>query len=111
MADENGVAGRNADTYRRFGVAPCIAFGLGTPTRVQLSYLHQQSYDTPDYGLPWLFGSPARSPRQTFYGFKNDDHLRTTVDVVTAKARARFRREHHACATSSATATTSATSG
>ncbi len=90
MADENGVADRNAGTYRRFGVAPSIAFGLGTPTRVQLGYLHQQSYDTPDYGLPWLFGSPASVPRQTFYGFKNDDHLRTTVDVVTAKAEHDF---------------------
>jgi catecholate siderophore receptor len=90
MADENGIADRNADTYRRFGFAPSIAFGLGTPTRVVLSYLHQQSYDTPDYGLPWLFGSPASVPRQTFYGFKNDDHLRTTVDVVTAKAEHDF---------------------
>ena len=85
MVDENGVADRNSDTYRRFGFAPSIALGLGTPTRFVLSYLHQQSYDTPDYGLPWLFSAPASVPRQTFYGFKNDDHLRTTVDVVTAK--------------------------
>lgn len=85
MADENGVAGRNADTYRRFGFAPSIAFGLGTPTRFALNYLHQQSYDTPDYGLPWLFESPAQAPRQNFYGYKNDDYLRNNVDVVTAK--------------------------
>ena len=85
MADENGVAGRNADQYRRFGFAPSVAFGLGTPTRFALNYLHQQSYDTPDYGLPWLFNTPAPVPRQTFYGYKDDDHLRNTVDVVTAK--------------------------
>lgn len=85
MADENGVASRNADTYRRFGVAPSITFGLGTPTRVNLSYLHQQSYDTPDYGLPWLFNSPAQVPRQNFYGYKDSDFLRNNVDIVTAR--------------------------
>ncbi len=90
MADENGVADRNSDTYRRFGFAPSVAFGLGTDTRVTLNYLHQQSYDTPDYGLPWFYGSPASVPRQTFYGFKDDDHLKTTVDVITAKVEHDF---------------------
>ena len=85
MADENGVAARNAGIYRRFGVAPSITFGLGTPTRVNLSYLHQQSYDTPDYGLPWLFNSPASAPRQNFYGYKDSDYLRNTADIVTAR--------------------------
>lgn len=85
MADENGVAGRNADTYRRFGVAPSVTFGLGTPTRLNLSYLHQQSYDTPDYGLPWLFGSPAPVARQNFYGYKDSDFLRNNVGIVTAR--------------------------
>lgn len=90
MADENGVADRNVDKYRRFGFAPSIAFGIGTPTRFALNYLHQQSYDTPDYGLPWLFESPAQVPRQTFYGFKNDDYLRTNIDIVTAKVEHDF---------------------
>ena len=90
MVHENEVAGRNAQEYRRFGVAPSIALGLGTPTRFALNYLHQQSYDTPDYGLPWLFESPAQVPRQTFYGYKDDDFLRSTVDIVTAKVEHDF---------------------
>ncbi len=93
MADQNGVADRNVDTYRRFGFAPSVAIGLGTSTRVVLNYLHQQSYDTPDYGLPWLFNRPAPVPRQTFYGYRNDDHLRTTVDVVTAKVEHDFSND------------------
>ena len=85
LLHENGVADRNVGRYRRFAVAPSVAFGLGTPTRFVLSYLHQQSFDTPDYGLPWLYKSPAQVPRQTFYGYKDDDYYRSNVDIVTAK--------------------------
>ncbi len=85
MADENGVADRNNDTYRRFGVAPSIAFGLGTDTRFVVDYLHQQSYDTPDYGLPWLYSQPAPVNRSNFYGYKNSDYFRSNVDIGTAK--------------------------
>ena len=85
MADENGVAGRNQNEYRRFGVAPSIAFGLGTDTRLALNYLHLQEYDTPDYGLPWLFNQPAAVAPSNFYGFKDSDYFRSNVDVGTAK--------------------------
>lgn len=85
MADENGVAGRNSNEYRRFGVAPSIAFGLGTSTRFVLNYLHLQGYDTPDYGLPWLFNQPAAVAPSNFYGFKDSDYFRSNVDIGTAK--------------------------
>ncbi len=90
MLDENGVAGRDASMYRRLGVAPSIAFGLGTPTRVYLNYLHVQEYDTPDYGLPWLFERPAPVNPGNFYGFKDNDYLRTNVDVVTGRIEHEF---------------------
>ena len=54
-----GVADRDIAHTRRFGVAPSLAFGLGTTTRLTLSYLHLQSDDNPDYGIPWLFNGPA----------------------------------------------------
>jgi catecholate siderophore receptor len=85
MGDLNGIAGRDVSEYRRFGVAPSISFGLGTPTRVSVSYLHQQEYNTPDYGLPWLFASPAPVSRDNFYGFRDTDYLRTQVDIGTIK--------------------------
>ena len=85
MGDLNGTAGRDIGAYRRFGFAPSVAFGLGTATRVTLSYLHQQEYNTPDYGLPWLFAHPAPVNPANFYGFAKNDYLRTQVDVGTVK--------------------------
>lgn len=85
VVHENGTAERDVGQYRRFAVAPSVAFGLGTPTRLVLSYYHQQQYDTPDYGLPWLYGSPASVDRSNFYGYARDDYYRTNVDIGTVK--------------------------
>ena len=64
MGVDQGVAGRDIAQNRRFGVAPTLAFGLGTSTRLTLSYLHEQADDNPDYGIPWLFNGPAPVGRQ-----------------------------------------------
>ncbi|HEX4097982.1 MAG TPA: TonB-dependent receptor, partial [Caulobacteraceae bacterium] len=56
----------------RWGIAPSIAFGLDTPTRLIFSYFHQQESDLPDYGLPYFRGAPAPVPRNNFYGFQSD---------------------------------------
>ncbi len=84
MGHDSMVAGRDVGEYRRYGFAPSLAFGLGTPTRLTLSYLHQTENDTPDYGIPWFAGSPAPVARNNFYGFKSD-HLNTNADILTAK--------------------------
>jgi catecholate siderophore receptor len=85
MVDEGGVAGRSQAENRRFGIAPSLAFGLGTDTRLKLDYFHQQTYDTPDYGIPWLNGKPAPVSSSNFYGYKDSDHFRTNVDIGTAR--------------------------
>ncbi len=85
MGDEGNVAGRDVAENRRFGIAPSLAFGLGTPTRFTLSYFHQTGDDNPDYGIPWLFNSAAPVPRHDYYGFKNGNYLRTYDDIGTAK--------------------------
>jgi len=90
MIDEGGVAGRNTAENRRFGLAPEVVFGLGTDTRVRFNYFHQQEYDTPDYGIPWLNGKPAPVNRNTFYGFSESDHFRTNVDIGTARVEHDF---------------------
>ena len=85
MGNLNGTAGRGDAENRRFGFAPEIAFGLGTPTRVTLDYYHLQADDTPDYGIPWLNGAPAPVSHNNFYGYPNNDYFRTNVDIGTAK--------------------------
>jgi catecholate siderophore receptor len=85
MADENGTAGRDVVENRRFGFAPELAFGLGTDTRLKVNYFHLQSYDTPDYGIPWLNGAPAPVSRSNFYGYPDHDHFRTDVDIGTVR--------------------------
>jgi len=87
MANQNNVAGRDQAEFQRFGVAPSVAFGLGTATRTTVSYFHQQEDNTPDYGFPRYFtGAPPMPPvdANNFYGFAND-FLRTNVDVVTGR--------------------------
>ena len=85
MEHDSQVAERDIAENRRFGVAPSLAFGLGTTTRLTLSYLHQSEDDTPDYGIPWLFNGPAPVDRSNYYGFKDANFLRTSVDVATAR--------------------------
>jgi catecholate siderophore receptor len=84
MGTDAQVAQRNVAENRRFGVAPTVAFGLGTPTRLTVSYFHQSEADTPDYGVPWLLNTPAPVPRENYYGFR-DDYLNTGVDIGTIK--------------------------
>ncbi len=100
MVHDSEVAGRDSAEYSRFGIAPSLVLGLGTNTRSSFTYLHQTEYDTPDYGLPWLYqgttgqGSgvahPAQVQQNNFYGFNNNDYLRTNVDIVTAKVEHDF---------------------
>jgi catecholate siderophore receptor len=85
-----GVAGRNVATNRRDGFAPSLAFGLGSSTRVTLSYFHQNASDTPDYGLPWLFNAPAPVNRANYYGMRNSNYLRTNDDIATARVEHDF---------------------
>ncbi len=90
MGHDSQVAGRNVAENRRFGVAPSLAFGLGTTTRLTLSYYHQQADDTPDYGVPWLFNGPAPVERSSYYGFRHGNYLKTDVDIATAKVEHDF---------------------
>jgi catecholate siderophore receptor len=86
MGTEGGVAGRDVANNRRYGVAPSLAFGLGSATRVTLSYLKQQADDIPDYGIPWLFNQPAPVARNNYYGFRDRNYLRTKDNIATLRA-------------------------
>ncbi|HEY3951058.1 TonB-dependent siderophore receptor [Phenylobacterium sp.] len=84
MAHTQQFTDRDVARYRREGVAPSVAFGIGTANRLTLDYLYQWEDDIPDYGLPYLRGAPAPVPRDNFYGFESD-YLRTRANIATAK--------------------------
>ena len=84
MAHHGEVERRDGSETDRWGVAPTLALGLGTPTRLHVSYLHQSDDIRPDYGLPWFAGRPAPVRRSNFYGFSSD-YLNTDVDVATVR--------------------------
>ncbi|MDF0605507.1 TonB-dependent siderophore receptor [Neisseriaceae bacterium TC5R-5] len=71
---------------KRFGFAPSLALGLGEPTTVVFSWLHQQEDNVPDYGLPFDPNTrqPIAVPRDRFYGL-DSDFEKTRADIVTAK--------------------------
>lgn len=90
MGQDSQVSERDIAENRRAGIAPALTFGLGTPTRVTLSYLHQSEDDNPDYGIPWLFNGPAPVDRTNYYGFEHGNYLKTQVDVGTVKVEHEF---------------------
>ena len=90
MGDANDVAGRDVAKNRRFGVAPALAFGLGTSTRGNLQYFHQTGDDIPDYGIPWYFNGPSPVNRANYYGFANGNYLRTYDDLGTVRVEHDF---------------------
>ena len=92
MGDMNNIAGRDIAENRRFGIAPSLALGLGTPTRWTFSYFHQDADDNPDYGVPWLFNGPAPVNRENYYGFQKGNYLRTYDDIGTVRLEHDFHR-------------------
>ncbi len=57
-------AGRDRIENERYGIAPSLAFGLDTPTRLYLNYLHVRQNNTPGWRDPYrrpagLFGAFA----------------------------------------------------
>jgi catecholate siderophore receptor len=78
MVQGGSASDREQSKQQDFGIAPSIAFGIGTPTQVTVTALLQHNRDQPDYGLPPLNGAPANVDRRTAYGFTSD---RTVSDV------------------------------
>ena len=95
MGHDSGVAGRDVVNYRRWGVAPTLSLGLGSPTRWTLGYAKLTQDNLSDYGIPWVPGNhnvlsefrnqPAPVPRNTFYGFRNRDREEMGSDATTVR--------------------------
>ncbi len=86
MAHGNDVPGRDYEDYERWGVAPSIAFGLGTPTRVTLSYEHQKDDNTPQFGIPIYNGKRLPGAGwDDYYGYHNVNKQEISTDAFSLK--------------------------
>nr|WP_063573368.1 catecholate siderophore receptor Fiu [Luteibacter rhizovicinus] len=95
MDQKSNVYGRDDIENNRWGFAPSLAFGLGTPTRVYIDYLHIKQNNVPDGGVPTIglpgYSSPdaraflndaAKVDPNNYYG-TNQDHDHVTQDMFT----------------------------
>src|ERR1700722_9052691 len=85
MDQRNGVVQRDQVLYRRYGIAPTLALGLETPTRLTLSYFKEEENNLPDYGIPFIDGAPAHVDRNNYYGLVNYDRTRTNTNIGTIR--------------------------
>ncbi|RZL94379.1 MAG: catecholate siderophore receptor Fiu [Variovorax sp.] len=103
-AEDSGVAGRDTVENKRWAIAPSLAFGLNTPTRVFLDYLHVKQNNLPDGGVPTIGLPGYTNPdpislgagRRTFLNFAapvdpsnfygtSSDFNDVTADMFTAR--------------------------
>ena len=98
MGEKTHDAGRDKVQNERYGVAPSVAFGLGTENRLYLNYLHVTQHNTPDGGIPTI-GLPGYSApnaatsalngsgkvnTSNFYG-TDSDYDDSTTDTATMR--------------------------
>lgn len=95
MVEDGGLMGRKVIEKQNHGIAPSIALGLGTPTRIYLYSQHVRQEGTPDGGLPAVglqgfFNTiPAvrnapRVDREAYYGYASDFE-KADADMATVK--------------------------
>jgi catecholate siderophore receptor len=91
VAHENDVPGRDVEQFKRWGIAPSIAFGLGTDTTDTISYFHQHDDNIPQYGVPTYKGAIlAGVDREAYYGYRNYDAQQIRADALTNVLEHRF---------------------
>lgn len=91
MVHHNDVAGRDYEKFERWGLAPSLAFGLGTDTTVTLDYVHQSDDNIPQYGVPFYNGRPLPGvDSSNYYGYHNIDRQEIDTDALTAIVDHRF---------------------
>ncbi|WP_066682362.1 TonB-dependent siderophore receptor [Caulobacter sp. CCH9-E1] len=102
MATGGDVSGRDSVSFKRWGVAPSLAFGIDTDTQATLSYYHLDTDQDPDYGIPlaskrtWgVAGTDSRArpasgildvSRDAYYGLERD-WMKTKADIATVAVR------------------------
>ena len=98
MAHDADIPGRNGPTNKRWGIAPTVTFGLGTPDQLTLSYQHLSSDNMPDGGIPYYYNKatiPGMTSevtlrptnggnRNNWYGLKARDKYKEDSDQLSA---------------------------
>ncbi len=78
MGEKTHDAGRDKVKNERYGVAPSVAFGLGTANRLYLNYLHVTQHNTPDGGIPTIglpgYSAPSAGAAALNHSVKVDTH-------------------------------------
>lgn len=103
LDQDSGNPGRHEVKNKRWAVAPTLAFGLGSPTRIYLDYLHVQQnnrpdggvltiglpgYSSPDVQRPFIGNAPPVDPKN-YYGSTLDfDHVK--ADMLTVRVEHDF---------------------
>lgn len=105
---DQGIAGRDEIWSKRWGIAPSLTVGLGTPTRLTAQYYHLNTKELPDTGIPYLYaignapagenidppaigsvttigGQTGYVDRSTYYGLKSRDFRNAKVDQATLR--------------------------
>lgn len=87
LSDAGGVEDRDWVKNKSLGIAPSVSFGLNTPTRVTLNFMHMEQRNRPDGGIPAIglpgyqlspamktagINSVKRVDRSNFYGSPSD---------------------------------------
>lgn len=86
MAHKNDAPGRDYENFERWGIAPSVTFGLGTPTRISISAFHQHDDNIPQYGVPFYNGRALPGvDSSNYYGFHNVDQQKIDSDSLTFK--------------------------
>lgn len=90
MGEKQHDAGRDKVKNERYGVAPSVAFGLGTANRLYLNYLHVTQHNTPDGGIPTIglpgFSAPSAGTAALNHSGKVDTHnFYGTVPITTIR--------------------------
>ena len=95
MGQEGGVEGRDFIENKGWAIAPSIAFGLNTDTRLYLYSQHVRQRNIPDGGIPTvgmegfyntnsILNSAPEVNRENYYGNVND-YEDVDADMFTAK--------------------------
>lgn len=79
----SGVPGRDIVENNAWGIAPSLAFGLGTPTTFTLASAHVRHDNVPDYGLPWA-AFDTNVDQSNFYGLRDYDYENVSHDSGSA---------------------------
>jgi len=95
MWHRNDVPGRDFEKYERWGVAPAIIFGIGSPTSLTLAFLHQDDANIPIYGVPFFRSQIHDGPLEEaddsdYFGYRKLDRQNILVDRLTATFNHKF---------------------